>query len=100
MCRWWSSSGRPRAHIGAPVNEWADLAAAEAARTAGEAMPELRAAGYASLEVQHPDNQLISGGPNGGPREVAAAAARREVVRRLEAASGSVQMVEVRGSRG
>ena len=78
-------------HVGAPVNEWADAAAAEAARAGlDEEAPRLLPAGYASLELEQVDGQLI----RGGPRATAAAAAQREVERRLAVGSGSVQMVE------
>ena len=78
-------------HVGAPVNEWADQAAAEAALAGlGERMPELLAVEYASLELEQADGQLI----RGGPRAAAAAAAQREVERRLAVGCGSVQMVE------
>ena len=78
-------------HVGAPVNEWADRAAAEAA-LAGlvERTPELLAVEYASLELEQADGQLI----RGGPRAVAVAATQREVERRLAVGCGSVQMVE------
>ena len=78
-------------HVGAPVNEWADRAAAEAALAGRvERMPELLAVEYASLEIEQADGQLI----RGGPRATASAAAQREVERRLAVGCGSVQMVE------
>ena len=78
-------------HVGAPVNEWADRAAAKAARAGlDEATPELLPVTYASLELERADGQLI----RGGPRAVAAAAAQREIEKRLAASSGSAQMVE------
>ena len=71
------------------MNEWADAAAAEAARAGlDEEAPRLLPAGYASLELGQVDGQLI----RGGPRATAAAAAQREVERRLAVGSGSVQM--------
>lgn len=78
-------------HVGAPVNEWADQAAAEAALAGlGERTPELLAVEYASLELEQADGQLI----RGGPRATATAAAQLEVERRLAVGCGSVQMVE------
>ena len=78
-------------HVGAPVNEWADQAAEEAA-WAGlpEEIPELLPVGYASVELEQAGGELL----RGGPRAAAVEAAQREVVRRLAASGGSAQMVE------
>ena len=59
-------------HVGAPVNEWADVAADEAA-AAGleERAPTLLQATYASLELERGDGQLVSGGARATAQEAA-----------------------------
>ena len=84
-------------HVGAPVNEWADRAADEAAQARlKEAEPELLLPSYASLELEQGWCSDEAGGQliRGGPRVTATAAAQREVERRLAVGCGSVQMVE------
>ena len=78
-------------HVGAPVNEWADVAAGEAATSGlAETVPDLTAAGYASLEVLRADGQLV----RRGLRREVVEAGQREVVRRLAASGGAAQTVE------
>ena len=80
--------------MGAPVNEWADRAADEAAQAGlAERLPAMEVAGYTSLEILQADGEVV----RGGVRAVAAAAGQREAVRRLQASCGSAQMVEAWG---
>ena len=74
-------------HVGAPVNEFADVEAGKAVRAGlTEERPDLRPARYASLELTRA-GEIVSG----GVRTVVAAAAQEEAVRRLQTTCGSAQ---------
>ena len=75
-------------HVGAPINEWAD-AEADRALMSKEALPELLAPRYSSLDIEI-RGQLL----RGGLRAYAMSGASAVAVERLRATSGSAQMVE------
>ena len=78
-------------HVGAPVNEWADVEAGIAAEAAlEERVPDMHRPRYASLELMDGGGDLI----RGGPREYAAQAVGGVAVGRLKESGGSVQQVE------
>ena len=75
-------------HVGAPINEWADVEADRAVRSE-EALPELLTPRYSSLDIEI-GGQLL----RGGLRAYAMSGASAVAVERLRATSGSAQMVE------
>jgi ribosomal protein S18 acetylase RimI-like enzyme len=75
-------------HVGAPINEWADLEA-DRAVAAAEGLPILLEPSYASVDVEI-EGQLL----RGGLRAYALRGVMVSVVERLRASCGSTQVVE------